>query len=461
MTTAPHSTASLRRQLSLWDAASIVVGIIIGSAIYESSPRIAQSVDSSGMLIAVWLIGGAVSFVGALCYAELVTALPREGGDYAFLSEAFGRRVGFVFAWTQFWIVRPGSTGAMAFVFANYFQRLVQWPEAWQPRLWFAVGSLVVMTAINLAGLREGKWTQNVLTSAKVLGLLSIFFAALFAPAPAAAQPVAAEVNYIQALLFVLFAYGGWNDVAFVGGELRDPQRNVWRALFLGVGCVATVYVLANVAFLKALGFEGVRGSQAVASQTMEAVLGDIGGRLVAVLVCISALGAINGMVLTGARVYSAFGQDHRLFAALGKWDERRGTPLRALLAQAAVMIALVVLFGSSRLWGGGDEQGFERLVLFTFPAFWFFVLLAGVALIWLRVKRPDLPRPFRAPLYPLTPLAFCLFSGFLLYSSVAYAIENKSNEAYWSLGILAAGVALAAAFGRKSQGKEEEASRG
>ena len=436
-----------RRQLTLLDSTCIIVGIIIGAGFYASTPQVARSVGGFWPLLGAWLLGGAISLAGALCYAELTSAYPRDGGEYVFLARAFGPRAGFLFAWAGFWVVRPGNIGAMAYVFARYAQEVWPLPLGRFAFGAYAVGAVVVLTIVNVLGVRGGKWTQNVLTLTKVAGLLAVFAVGLTAPLDsriAAPTPVPATSlsGFYLAMILVLFTYGGWNEISFVAAEVRDPSRNLVRALVLGTGAVAAVYVLGNVAFVRALGYEGVAASQAVAADVLRGRLGGRGAAAISALVCVSCLGALNGMILTGARIYYAVGTEHRAYAWLGRWDPRLGTPVRSLVLQAAVTLAIMLGFGLY-------EDGFERMVVFTAPLFWLFFLLAGLSLFVLRAKEPDLPRPYRVAGYPLVPALFCLSSALLLYASLAYALQQRAAEAWWAIGLMAAG-ALASLLARR-----------
>jgi amino acid transporter len=424
-----ESPAAPRRQLTLLDSTSIIVGIVIGSTIYQSSPLIACQVPNVAWLIGVWLLGGLLSLVGALCYAELANAYPTEGGDYAYLTQGFGRTVGLLFAWIQFWIVRPGSIGTLAYVFAQYANQLYPLGNGARPLIGYAVGAIVFFTGINLLGIREGKWTQNVLTIVKFLGLAAIVLVG-FCSKPAAAPALPAEPHpfnpdsFAFAMILIFYAYSGWNEMAYVGSEVRDPAKNILRALLLGTVAVAALYILVTLAFVYALGFEGLRQSKAVAVDVVQPALGLWGSRAISTLICISALGAINGMIFTGSRIYYAMGTEHRLFAWLGRWDSRREAPIRTLLIQAAVTVALVIGFGQ-------NERGFENSVIFTAPPFWIFLFLTGLTIFVLRYRDPDRPRPYRVPLYPITPIIFCISNGFMIYKSVTYAWKAQSN---WSV---------------------------
>jgi APA family basic amino acid/polyamine antiporter len=442
---APQSAVP-RRQLTLFDSTCIIVGIIIGAGIYESTPLIAQYSAEPGWFLGVWIFGGFLSLIGALCYAELATTYPEEGGDYIYLTQAFGRQMGFVFAWSQLWIVRPGSIGAMAYVFARYAQKL--WPLGDTPYalMIYAIGSIVVLTGINLLGVREGKWTQNLLTSVKVLGLAAVclvgfWLSGLEKPPPRIAT---GESDLRLALIFVLYVYGGWNEMAYVGAEVRRPEKNILRALLLGTFTVTIIYVLVSLAFVHALGFQAVQSSSTVAADLLEKAFGNFGSRAISLLICITALGAINGMIFTGARIAYAFGREHPGFGWLGRWSSRRDAPIWSLVAQTMVTLVLVAGFGLT-------ANGFESMVKFTTPVFWFFFLMVGISLFALRRREPNKPRPFRVPWYPLTPILFYLSSLLMLYASLSYAVEKRSNEALWSIGILILGV-LWSLFERKTE---------
>jgi amino acid transporter len=412
-----------RPQLSLFDSTCIIVGIIIGSGIYESSSMVAGCMGSGGWTLIVWLAGGLLALCGALCYAELASAWPREGGDYVYLTRAYGRGTGFLFGWAQLLIVRPADIALLAFVFARYALTLSD-PFGGDKRP-YAAGAVAVLTLLNVLGVRAGARTQNILTVVKAAGLVALVGAGFLAPGPAG-MPAALEVppwfGPPLALVFVLFAYGGWSEMAYVAAEVRDPQRNILRALLLGTGTVTALYLLVNGAFLHALGHAGMAGSKAVAVDTAAALLPDAAGRLIAVLVCVSALGAVNGLVLTGARVTYALGTDHAIFGAFGRWDARQGTPIRALVVQGALGLGIVFFAGD-----------FMETLMYTAPVYWLFALATVLSVFVLRVREPGTPRPVRTPGYPITPAVFAAASVFMIHSCVTYAFAKKP----WSLAVL------------------------
>ncbi|MBS0207607.1 MAG: amino acid permease [Planctomycetes bacterium] len=440
-----ETTARPRPQLSLWDAASIIVGIIIGSGIFQSTPTVARSVPSEAALMLVWALGGLFALAGALCYAELSTAWTAEGGDLVYLSRGYGSWAGFIFAWAQLWIIRPGSVGVLATVFANYAQEL--WNLGDSGMLIYALGSTLSLTVVNLFGLRRGAWTQNVLSAAKIIGLLAVVVLGLLTPAqphdPQVSQLIARDIstNWALALIFVLFAYSGWHEMPIVAAEVRDPKHNLFRALLLGTASVAAIYLLVNYAMVHALGLEGLGKSHVPAADVAALTLGDFGRRFVAVLVCVSTLGALNGMTLTGSRLYYALGCRHARFAWLGRWDERRDAPTAALALEAILSTSVIVV-----MWWVYAASGemFDKLVAFTAPIYWLFLAASISSLFVLRVREPDTPRPFRVPLYPVLPLVVCLVCAYMVYAGVDYAWANWSWESAWSLFILSVGAVLA-----------------
>ncbi len=295
------------------------------------------------------------------------------------------------------------------------------------------------MTAVNLLGVRTGKWTQNLLSAAKYLGLALVCAAGLFfcnqpAAAAVAAVTPAHPPSFGQAMIFVLFAYGGWNEMAYVGAEVRNPRKNIVWALWLGTLAVMLIYVLANLAFLRALGFAGIRGASEVAGDTFQCAFGPWGRLAIQWLIIVTALGAIQGMIFTGSRIYYAMGSDYRLYAWLGRWSGRRGTPIYAILLQGAITLALVIGFG----W---TQNGFQAIVNFENPVFWIFLLLVAIGLIVLRYRRPELERPFRVPCYPILPVIFGLSCLFMVQSSLSWAYENRNREALYAIGLMVLGI--------------------
>ena len=441
MSEARPVTSRKATHLGLWDAVSIIVGIVVGTSIFKVPGLVCSNLNSTWEMVAVWALGGVLSLCGAMCYAELATTYPRSGGDYVYLTRAFGSWMGFLFGWAQLAVILTGSTGVMAFAFADYaapmFQTVNQ-SAGLVPGL--AVGAIILLTGVNLLGAKAGKWTQNTLSLCKVLGLGGIIWAGLSVggDAPLSVPAEAAFPGFGMAMIFVLYAYGGWNDAAFVAAEVRDRQKNIPRALFFGIGGITLLYILVNLGYVWGLGFENLQNSFTPASDLLQKAMGNLGGRAMNVIVMISALGAINGLTFAGSRVYCSLGEDHRIFGLLGRWNPKLKTPIWALIAHACITILLILAVGTSAgrdlidrvLFGTIDQEipwdqyfgGFDTLVAGTAPIFWLFFLLTGLALFKLRFSDRDRIRPFKVPLYPITPAIFCLTSVYMLYSSVTYA---------------------------------------
>ncbi|MBI2804621.1 MAG: amino acid permease [Planctomycetes bacterium] len=435
-------------QLSLWDTVSIIVGIVIGASIFETPPTIFGNVATPWAGLGVWLFCGVLSFIGALCYAELATTYPRYGGDYVYLSRGFDRCIGFLFGWAQLAVVLSTSTGAMAFVFGKYSAGLLGITDDAERDLFAVqagVGAVAVLTIMNFFGVVLGKWVQNGLVILKMVGMVLIVLAALWAPASDAFSvgghtvgPTAPGIPL--AIILVLYAYGGWNDAAFVAADLRD-RRNITKALLLGTVGITVIYLLVNFAYILSLGFEdATKFRPTIAADVMTKAFGPFGGKLIAILVMASALGAINGLIFTGSRVYLSLGAEHRVFALLGHWNATLKAPIWSLLAQGAVSISMILVVGTDTGRNGINDAleqlgirnipwgqyfgGFNTLYAGGAPVFWIFFLLTGFSMFALRARDPHIVRPFelKAPWYPILPIIFCGMCLFGFVSAINYA---------------------------------------
>jgi amino acid transporter len=283
--------------------------------------------------------------------------------------------------------------------------------------------TVVALTAVNAAGVQQGKWTQNILTLAIVLGLLLVMGAGLMhlgtpAPEPSAPAPSGGGGSaWGMAMIFVLLTYGGWNEAAYLSAELRDKKgsrRAMVRVLLGGICLITLIYLAVNLAFLRGLGLEGMAKSQAVASDLMRQAMGDYGAAFISLLIAIAALSTMNATIITGARSTYALGADYPIFGFLGRWREEASTPANAIWLQGLIALGLVG-------FGAFARSGFATMVEYTAPVFWFFFLLGGLSLFILRRKDPGTERPFRVPLYPVTPILFCLVCAYMLHSSLMY----------------------------------------
>lgn len=428
-----------KASLSVFDACTMIVGLIVGAGVFGTPAIVAGAVNNEAMVIAVWVAGGVFSIIGALCYAELVTAFPSAGGEYHFIQRAYGRPLSFLYGWARMTVIVAGSIAVFAYLFGDYISRVINLGEH-SSAIWAAL-VVIVLTAINYRGIREGKATQNIFTTLEVAGLLIIIVAGLFLAAPPAPAPVAAAGAsggpwYIgagigTAMLFVLFTYGGWNDAAYISAEVRG-ERNMVKALLIAISVVAILYVLIALAYMKGLGLHAMARSDAVAADLLKAVWGPTGEKLIAIMVAIAALTSVNGSIIVGARSNYAMGRDWRIFRYLGEWHSGSGSPRNAMLVQGVIALALVGL-------GAIQKTGFKGLVEYSLPVFWGFFLLIGIAIFVLRAKEPNAPRPFKVPLYPLLPAIFVCMCGYLLWSSLAF---HKGN-ALVGVAVLAVGAVL------------------
>lgn len=405
---------SSKRSLAFIDAVCLIVGTVIGAGIFETPAIVAANASSNATVMLTWLAGGAISLVGALCYAELATAYPHVGGNYYYLKRAFGQRVAFLFAWARMTVIQTGSIALLAFVFGDYAARMFSF-GAFSTSI-YAAAAIALFTVLNIFGLQQGKRTQNLLTAATVLGLLAVTAIGLLFASPSSIPPTVStpQKSWGLAMLFVLLSYGGWNEAVYISAEIRDRQRNIVRSLLWSLGIITAIYLMLNLAYLKGLGLLAMGQSQAVAADLMQRALGDRGAVFISLLIAISTLGAINATIFTGARSNYALGRDFSCFSLLKFSARSLRSPTGALLVQGAIAFSLVLL-------GTLTRRGFETMVDFTTPVFWFFFLLTGISLLILRVREPEVQRPFQVPFYPLTPILFCAMSAFLFYSSLAY----------------------------------------
>jgi basic amino acid/polyamine antiporter, APA family len=407
---------SPKPSLTFTDAIALIVGIVMGAGIFRTPSLVAANVDQEWWLIGIWLAGGVISLIGALCYAELVTAFPNTGGDYHFLLRAFGRRVAFLFAWARMSVIQTGSIALLCYIFGDY-ATLIYNLGPYSSEI-YAAATVVFLTGINLAGIQMGTGAQKVLTIAEVFGLVAVIIVGFFFSPEVQTAPVTAGASgggsFGLALVFVLLTFGGWNEAAYISAELKSGSKLLVKALISGIVAITLIYILINLAFLKGLGLNGMAGTDAVAGDLLGQAFGNTGMLLIAVIVAVAALTSANATIFTGARSNYALGRDFPVFSYLGKWGSGQSGPVNALIVQGLFSVLLVGLGLLSR-------NGFETMVDYTAPVFWFFFLMVGIALFRLRKNEPDTRRPFRVPLYPVLPLLFCLSSAYLLYSSIMY----------------------------------------
>jgi amino acid transporter len=404
-----------RESLAVTDVVAIVVGIVIGVGIFKTPAMVAANTGSGAQMLLAWLLGGAASLAGALCYAELASTYPHTGGEYHFLTRAFGQHLAFLFAWARMVVLQTGTIALLAIVLGDYASQLATLGH--QSSGIYAALVILLMTWVNLRGLQLSKWAQKALALILVLGLVAVIATGLSVPvalASTAASNGHQASAFGLAMVFVLLTYGGWNEAAYISAEVHDVRRNMMRALVASIAIITVLCLLVNLAYLKALGIDAMSRSNVVAADLMRAAFGEGGADLVSLLIVIATLSSINVTMLTGARANYAMALDFPLFSFLGRWQPRTNAPANALLLQGGIALLLVWL-------GSLGRSGFEAMVEYLSPVFWLFFLLTGLSLFVLRWREPTVPRPFRVPLYPLTPLLFCLTCAYMLYSSLAY----------------------------------------
>ena len=418
--------------LSVIEASAIVVGIVVGIGIFKTPPIVAANVDSEFAFICLWLIGGLLTVVGALCYAELGAARPHAGGEYHYLTEAYGHGLGFLFGWGRMTVMQTGAIAAVAFAYGDYAATVISLGPS-GPAIHAAI-AVTVVAGLQFAGTQISSRVQVALTVLTVV-LLMVVAVSGFIGAQVDAAPQAASTQSKSAaglaLVFILLTYGGWNEAAYLSGEIRDPNRNVLRVLLTGAGVVTALYLLINIALVLSVGLGGLREEKLV-TEPVEAVFGPLGVIAVAVIVCVAALSTLNGTMFTGARSILALGQNFPLLGRLGEINQRSGAPKNAIIVQAIIALGLIGL-------GATTRDGFTAMVEYTAPTFWMFMALVGFSLFIFRWREPDHPMPFRVPLYPLVPIVFCATAVYLVHASIAYT----GLGALFGLAILASGIPL------------------
>jgi APA family basic amino acid/polyamine antiporter len=392
-------TSELPRTLNLLDASAIVVGTTIGGAIFVIPSPIARELGSAPLIFAVWLTAGLISFVGALAYAELGAMLPHSGGQYVYIREAYGRLAAFLAGWSFFLVIQSGAIAAVSTVFALYLSYL--FPSV--PHLAAVAPPLLIalLTAINYAGVKLGARVQVALTLLKLAGLGALVVSSFLVPSHLLwAVPRAPSIGSVGlAMLGAFLAFDGWHVIAFVAGEVSHPRRNVPLALALGVTAAGTVYLLANLAYLRALPIAQIAASERVAADSALVTLGPLGAVFVSATIMLSTAGAANGVILTSPRIYFAQARDKLFFSRFGEIHPKYRTPSFSITIQG-VWTALLALSGS-----------YEALV--TYVLFVTFVIHAASVLgvIVLRRRHPDWARPYKMWGYPASPLLFAAFA--------------------------------------------------
>jgi APA family basic amino acid/polyamine antiporter len=419
----------------------INVGTIIASAIFIVPAQIALQLHATSLTVAVWVVGGIVSLLGALSIAELAAAMPEAGGGFVYLREAYGPAWGWLYGWANGIVINPASIAAIAVGFAGYAGHFAPLSAAGVKLV--AIASIIALTGLNVRGVRAGATTQNIFTFLKIGTVLALIVLAFTLPGgdPGNLHPIWPEGHdrlvgrFGIAMVAVLWAYDGWIEATYVGGEVTRPERNLPRAIVYSALICMALYVLVTLSFTYVLGPERVAGSMLVASDAAGVMLGAVGTGLVVVGILVSTLGANNGIILTAARIPYAMARDRLLFPFIGTVHPRWLTPANSLVVQAGISIALTIT---------GQYDWLYTYVVFA--EFVFYALMCG-AVVRLRHRRADMPRPYRAWGYPVTPILFIGFSIWLVVNTIR---EDPIDSAV-AAGLVLVGLPLYFYFKQRS----------
>jgi len=434
---ANHLGTSPQRLLSPLGAVAIIVGIVIGAGIFKTPSIVADVTGDVGWALTLWVGGALISLAGALCYAELATLYPHAGGDYHFLTKAYGKNISFLYGWAKAMVINTGSIALLAFVFGDYMTKVI--PLGSYSVIYWAVVIIVALTIVNLIGIQASAHIQTALTVLEVAGLIAIIIAGfgLFTtPLPPVINPPlfssAPQLGMLGlGMVFVLLTFGGWNESAYISAELKGTPQTIVRVIVLSILIISIIYLLVNMALINGLGLNQLANSKAASADLLGLAFGPLGEKLLGLFVAIAALTSINATMIVGARTNFAMGEDWHGLRKMAHWEPARGSPNFAYLVQGFISLALVG-------FGALQSDGFEAMVEFTAPVFWSFLFLVGISLFILRAKDHQ-TRIFSVPLYPITPLIFCIACAYLAYSSFSYA--HSKGAVMISLYVMLAGL--------------------
>jgi APA family basic amino acid/polyamine antiporter len=437
------------RRLGWFDAAMIVAGAIIGAGIFMNSSESAKFCQSSSQLLLVWAAGGVIAFLGGLCFAELGALFPQSGGQVIYLERAFSPWLGFLFGWTLFTTIQTGAIAAVSTTCARFVGTFV--PMSDSTSRWVAAGIIWLLTAVNILGVKPASWVQNIFTVLKISALVVLIVVGVFVlkgasgspgslPALGPLFPSGVDLKVLSALglalMPALFSYGGWQNLNFVAGEVKNPARAIPLAIISGVALVVVVYILSNVAYVRALPLRAIAGSTKLASDAFEAMVGPWGGRFISAAIIVSTFGITNVFVLTGARVYQVMAEKRMFVLAAARVHRRFGTPHVAILFQAVWASGLLL------------SNTYGQLLQYVTFGDWIFFGLTALALIVLRRKMPGAERPYRTWGYPATPLIFLIIA----VSVVVNVFISSPVKSFIGTAIILAGLPVYLAVRRKER---------
>jgi APA family basic amino acid/polyamine antiporter len=432
--TSSLTAPELRRVLGLFSIVGIVVGAMIGSGIFINPANIAKTVGTSKLMLAVWIVGGILSFFGALAIAELAAIYSQAGGIYIYLREAYGSLVAFLFGWTLILVVEAGTIATLVVGFSSKYLPYFVSLSGLQTKV-VAISLIVILAAVNVLGVKKGAFLMNFLTSVKFIGLIGVCVVVfIFAKGSTgnflsseSAGPVSGGIlgSFGIALVSALWAYKGWETSTYCAGEIKDPQKKLPLGLFIGSLSVIFLYLLANLAYLYVFPAARMAESTRIAADVMEAAVGPVGASIIALIILLSMTGTANGHLLTAPRVFYAMAKDGLFFKSVAKVHPKHRTPHVSIII-LATWAALLSLSGT-----------FEQLYSYVIFGFWIFMGLTVAGVIILRKKRPEVPRPYKTWGYPVTPILFIISSVFLTINSLIRTFWNS----FAGLALIALGI--------------------
>ncbi len=434
----------LVRRLGLWSAVAVLVGSTIGSGIFRTPAGVAQRIDDVPLFLLAWVVGGIAVLCGALTYAELAAAFPRSGGVYVFVRESFGKLPAFLFAWAELWIIRPGAFGAIGITASAYTLRTLgadpaavivsAGPVDIRAEQLLGAGYILLVGTVNFFGIHRGAVLQNLSTAFKVgaLALLVVVGFALGTPSAGipeggilAQRAVVSLSPFLLAMVAILWAYDGWADLAFVGGEVRDPQRNLPRALLIGTGTVVVLYLAANLVYLYLIPIQQMKSAELVAADVARLSIGSAGVVIVSAAIAVSTFGTLNGSMMTAPRIFFAAAEDGLFPRAIARVDPRTSAPTGAVVLMTVMGMIFILI------------RTFTQLADQFIIGIWPFYALAVAGVFALRRTRPELERPYRTWGYPFVPLVF-LLSALLLLGNY---LVSETTSFLIDIGIILTGV--------------------
>jgi len=410
----------LKQILNKWDSIAIIIAIVIGVGIFRVPAEVARYLHSPKIILLAWFVGGLIVLLGALCYGELSSSFPKTGGNYIYLKEAYGPGMGFLFGWAELLVIHTGSVAAVSFVAAEYLRKFLGITTNLVKPI--AICIVLIVSLVNILGLRYGKKIQNTLTAAKILAVVAIIaFGFLLQKGDISNfQKVSVGVGacslsmFALALIPILWAYGGWHENTFLSGETKNPTRTIPFALIAGVSLVILLYLAINFLYMYMVPVSKISGMPLIASEVLSRLSGASGAKILDLLIVIFSLGTINAMVITGSRITYAMSIDNPIFSYIGSINNKYATPHRAIALAAGWSIILIA-------WGS-----FHKLLFFTGILVWLFFALAVFGIFILRRKFPNIQRPYKVWGYPVVPFAFILICiGLFINTLISYPTQS------------------------------------